>query len=170
LIDITFPENRQRFAEPAVTIKGTTEPGARVRMGERKAEVSDGGLWRIRVELEPGRNRFVVTAIDAAGNSARDVVVVFYDAPDIAEFTAHATYGSCELDPPYDVYHGTGEPGSAISVNSDYGSGSTSVGLDGGWEIKVFFPEAPPGKMFPVHVADEYGRSMNFNFVSNVPD
>ena len=169
VIDITFPENRQRFAEPGITIKGTTEPGATVTLGERKADLGDAGQWRIRVELEPGRNRFVVVATDAAGNSARSAVVVLYDAPELEPFTAHATFGSCELDPPYDVYYGRGEPGSAISVSSEFGSGATTVGLDGGWEVKVFFPEAPPGKVFPVTVADEFGRSKTFEFVSNVP-
>lgn len=169
MIEITFPENRKRVTEPVITIKGVTEPGAVVKLGDRKAEMGERGLWRIRVELEPGRNRFVVVAKDAAGNLARDAVVVFYDAPDIAPFTAHATFGSCELDPPYDVYYGTGEPGSAISVTSEYGAGATTVGLDGVWEVKVFFPEAPRGKVFLVTVADEHGRSKSFEFVSNVP-
>jgi hypothetical protein len=168
-IDITYPENRQRFTEPGIKIRGTTEPGAKVRIGERRAEMGDAGEWRIWVEMEPGRNRFVVVATDAAGNSARAAVVVFYDAPDLEPFTAHATYGECELDPPYDDYYGRGEPGSEISVTSEYGSGATIVGLDGGWEVRVFFPEAPPGKVFLVNVADEYGRSKTFEFVSKVP-
>ncbi len=168
-IAITFPENRMRFARPAITMKGTTEPGATVTMGKHEADMGDEGLWRLRLELRPGRNRLVVTAADAAGNTAQDVVVVFYEPPDIAPFSAHATFGSCELDPPYDVYYGRGEPGSAISVISKYGSGSTRVDLDGGWEVKVFFPEAPSGEVFRVRVADEYGRSKTFEFVSNVP-
>ena len=169
IIKITFPENRQRFAEPGIKIRGITEPGAKVLIGERKAEMGDAGEWRIWVELEPGRNRFVATATDAAGNSARAAVVIFYDAPDIEPFTAYAKYGSCDLDPPYDLYYGRGEPGSKISVTSEYGSGATIVGFDGGWEVEVFFPEAPPGKVFLVTVADEYGRSKSFEFVSNVP-
>lgn len=169
MIEITFPENRKRVTEPVIKIQGVTEPGAVVKLGDRKAEMGEEGLWRIRVELEPGRSRLVVVAKDAAGNLARDAVVVFYDAPDIALFTAHAKFGSCELDPPYDVYYGTGEPGSAISVTSEYGSGATTVDLDGGWEIKVFFPEAPPGKVFLVTVGDDHGRSKSFEFVSNVP-
>ncbi len=169
VIEITFPENRQRFTEKKVTFKGVTEPGAKITAGPFVGEVGEEGQWRMRVTLRPGRNRVVVTAQDAAGNKATDVVVVFYDAPDREPFTAHATFGSCEEDPPYDVYYGSGHPGSQIAVSSKYGSGETTVGDGGEWEVKVFFPEAPPGKTFVVHVEDQFGRPKNLEFVNNAP-
>lgn len=166
IIEITFPENRQRFEEKRVTFKGITEPGAKITAGPFVGDVGEEGQWRMRVVLRPGRNRVVVTATDAAGNTATDVVVVFYDASDLAAFTAHSKFGSCEEDPPYDVYYGTGQPGSNIAVTSKYGSGETTVGDGGEWEIKVFFPEAPHGEGFFVKVADQFGRSKSFEFVS----
>lgn len=167
VIEITFPENRQRFTEKQVTFKGVTEPGAKITAGPFPGEVGDAGQWRMLVTLRPGRNRVVVTAADAAGNTATDVVVVFYDATDRQPFTAHASFGSCEEDPPYDVYYGTGHPGSNVAVTSSYGAGETTVGPGGEWEIKVFFPGAPHGEAFVVHVEDQFGRSKNFEFVSN---
>jgi len=167
VIEIVFPKNRQRFTEPGVTFRGVTEPGAKVTVGKLEAELGDAGQWRIKLRLRDGRNRVVFTATDAAGNAAQAEVVVFYEPPDVAAFTAHATFGSCEEDPPYDVYHGTGEPGSAVGVVSQYGSGATRVNAEGVWELKVFFPDAPPGETFLVRAADEYGRARTFEFVSN---
>lgn len=165
IIEITFPENRQRFGEKKVTFKGITEPGAKISAGKFTGEVGEEGQWRMQVILREGRNRVVVTATDAAGNTATDVVVVFYEP-----FTAHFTFGSCEENPPYDVYYGTGYPGSHVAVTSEYGSGETTVGDGGEWEVKVFFPEAPPGQTFLVHVEGEFGGSAKFEFVSNPPD
>ncbi len=66
------------------------------------------------------------------------------------EFSAHQKYGSCEENPPYDVFYGTGIPGHKVWVVSEYGSGTTAVGPGGGWDLKVSFPEAPYGVTFPV--------------------
>jgi len=171
IIVITFPESRQRFTEKNVTFEGTTEPGATVMAGDYAADVDREGHWQIRLVLSPGRNRATFTATDAAGNTAQASVVVFYDVvdeppDDTAEFTANAKFGSSEATPPYDVYFGRGEPGSTVTVSSEYGGGVTAVGDGGEWEIKVFFPEAPFGDGFLVSVADDLGRSKNFEFVS----
>ena len=128
--------------------------------------MSDNGNWQIRVVLTPGRNRITVTATDGAGNSAQDSVLVFYVPPDVSPFSAHAKFGSCEFDPPYDIYYGEGEPGTRVFVNSEYGSGQTTVTNEGTWEVQVFFPEAPHGETFLVRVSDEFGRAKNFEFVS----
>ncbi len=167
-IVITFPENRQRFTDNDVTFRGVTEPGATVTRGDRDAVVDGEGHWRMRLRLQPGRQRVVFTATDAAGNSAHAAVVVFYQPPDLAAFTAHATYGSCEIDPPFDIYYGTGEPGTRVGVISEYGSGVTTIGANGEWELKVYFPEAPYKEPFPVRAVDEFGRARTFEFVSYV--
>jgi hypothetical protein len=83
------------------------------------------------------------------------------------EFTAHATYGSCESSPPFDVYWGTAKPGSTVSIISEYGSGSVRADNEGDWEVKVLFPEAPKGKAFVVKVKDEFGHKKTFEFVSH---
>ncbi|MGA7282060.1 MAG: hypothetical protein WBZ40_09775, partial [Acidimicrobiia bacterium] len=82
-----------------------------------------------------------------------------------AEFSAHASYGSCSTTPPFDVYYGTGEPGSLVQITSEYGSGSVEVGENGQWEKKVFFETAPADTTFVVHVSDSYGREANFEFI-----
>jgi hypothetical protein len=166
ILVIKFPENRQVFEQKEVVFRGKTEPGAIVELGDRKAEVDAAGNWRIGVRLQEGRQRITLTARDAAGNVAEASVVVFYQPGDLAAFTAHASFGSCEEDPPYDVYYGTGDPGSSVLVTSPFGSGETVVNGEGGWELKVFFPEAPYGEGFQVKVADEHGRFKKFEFVS----
>jgi outer membrane biosynthesis protein TonB len=83
-------------------------------------------------------------------------------------FTAHNTYGSCEEDPPYDVYFGTGKPGTAITISSEFGGGTTEVGENGEWSLKVFFPEAPTELVFTVKVTDFTGAKVHFEFVSHV--
>lgn len=170
IIEIAFPENRQRFSEKEVRIRGFTEPGAKVTFRGRTVDVTDDGKWQFGVVLETGRNPLTVTATDAAGNSAHDSVLVFYVPPDLAEFSAHAQFGSCELDPPYDVYYGTGEPGTDVAITSEYGSGATTVTGEGTWEVKVFFPEAPHGETFLVQATDEFGRTKSFEFTSYAGD
>ncbi|NND01961.1 MAG: hypothetical protein HKN91_04180 [Acidimicrobiia bacterium] len=165
-IVITSPQDRQRFEKKEILVRGFTEPGATVTYRERVANMADDGKWQIRALLEPGRNRIIVTATDAAGNSAQASVVVFYVPPDVATFVAQAKFGSCEFDPPYDVYFGEGEPGSRVFITSDYGNGQTTVAGDGTWEIKVFFPQAPHGETFLVRATDEFGWSKAFEFVS----
>ena len=85
------------------------------------------------------------------------------------EFTAAATFGSCELDPPYDIYYGTGEPGTKITITSKYGGGTATVDAAGDWEKKVIFAEAPYDEPFPVTVKDKYGSKKKFEFVAYQP-
>jgi hypothetical protein len=84
------------------------------------------------------------------------------------KFQAHNTYGSCSEDPPYDVYYGTGKPGTAITISSEFGGGTTEVGENGEWSLKVFFPEAPAELVFAVKVKDFTGSEVLFEFVSYV--
>jgi hypothetical protein len=83
---------------------------------------------------------------------------------EVAAFTAEAVYGTCAEVPPYDVYQGTGQPGTVVEVSSPYGSGRTEVGENGMWEVRVYFPEAPLGETFEVLVEDSLGRKKSFGF------
>ncbi len=177
LIEITFPKPGFVSEEKTFTFEGVTEPGAAVYAGPYEATVDADGSWKITLILSEGSTTATFVAEDAAGNKASASVVVGYEKPVVSttttekpvkEFTAHNTYGSCELDPPYDVYYGTGQPGTKITVTSEYGSGSTIVGEGGEWELKVFFPEAPAGKGFVVTVSDASGSKKTFEFVSLV--
>ncbi len=169
-IEITAPADGQVFETKTITFAGITEPGARVLAGPYEATVDEAGNWSIVLVLSPGTNRATFVAIDAAGNQASATVSPVYEPPapkveDRAAFVAYKTFGECSESPPYDVYHGKGEPGSTVTVTSEFGAGTTTVGPAGVWELRVEFPTAPAGKVFAVKVKDSLGRSATFEFV-----
>lgn len=189
LLEITTPQDGQRFDEKVITFAGLTEPGAVVSAGPYQADVDAAGKWSIVLVLSEGGNRATFVAQDEAGNATTATVMVFFDPPapppteppkkdpppeepppkeepPAVEFTAHAKFGSCEFDPPYDIYYGTSKPGSKITVTSEFGGGSTTANAEGGWEVQVFFPEAPFGEAFLVTVKDAHGNKKKFEFVS----
>ncbi|MDX1448554.1 MAG: hypothetical protein R3246_05770 [Acidimicrobiia bacterium] len=174
-ITIDTPFDGQVFETDRITFMGTTEPGARVFGGPYEATVDADGNWSIVLILSKGSNRATFTAIDAAGNEASANVTAIYEPvskttvppkppeKEPAPFVAHATWLECAEDPPYDEYYGTGEPGSTVMVVSEWGSGDTTVGSDGSWYVKVFFPKAPKGVAFDVKVKDSLGRYQYFS-------
>jgi Glucodextranase, domain B len=165
---ILSPEHNQTFEVKVVTFSGTVEPGATVFAGRYEATVA-GGEWSIALTLVPGRNTATLVATDAAGNQTSATVVAFLevpkeDPPQDWEFTANRVNGSSTKNPPYDVYWGTGKPGTAIQILSEFGSGSVEVDAEGGWEVKVYFPTAPPNDEFVVKVKDFTGAKFTFGF------
>ena len=52
-----------------------------------------------------------------------------------------------------------------IHVVSEFGTGETIVGEDGGWELEVVFEAAPVGQAFPVKVKDVHGNKQVFEFI-----
>ena len=169
---VTSPKDGQRFDVTTIAFTGTSEPGAIVTAGRYEAVMAENGDWSIVLVLSPGPNRAVFTASDEAGNLSTAEVTVFYDEPvastttttkppkdetttttkPIVEFSANQQYGSCALTPPFDVFWGTAQPGSVVSVSSPYGSGSVEANGDGHWEIKVYFETAPANEPFGVKV------------------
>ncbi len=87
-----------------------------------------------------------------------------HDTPPAAQFTAQQAFGSCGEDPPYDEFSGTATPGSTVKIRSDHGGGTTTVGADGTWFVRVEFPTAPAGVSFPVKVTSSDGGGAVFNF------
>lgn len=173
---ITAPKDGQVFDKKTVRFRGTTEPGATVTAGRYEADVDDAGNWSIVLVLSDGGNRTVFRAVDAAGNEVKVAITVYYEPPPeepppppVVEFTAHATYGTCNLDPPYDVYYGTAAPESKVTITSEYGGGSVYANGEGNWELKVYFPDAPFEVGFLVTVKDELGHQKSFEFVSATP-
>lgn len=175
LLEISSPRNGAEVHKPEVTFLGTTEPGALVTAGKRAADVDEDGSWSLTLPLSKGANQIEFNARDAAGNVALATITVHYaqvaetttttkPTEEPAEFVANASFGVCTLTPPYDVYYGTGEPGSTIYVQSEYGSGAVAVNGEGVWELQVFFPEAPAGQAFQVKVYDDLGREKFFEF------
>ncbi len=175
ILKITSPEQGAHLEEKTIEFAGTTEPGARVFAGRYEADVASSGEWHIVLVLSEGKNVARFTARDAAGNEAEATVTVYYDPPEPtttttvekekAAFTAFKTYGSCSETPPFDVYYGTGEPGSFVDITSEYGSAEVQIGENGQWEKKVYFETAPPGVPFLVRVKDQFGRQKDFEFV-----
>lgn len=176
LLEITTPEDGAEMAEKTITFAGVTEPGARVFAGKYQADVEPSGEWHIVLILSEGKNVARFVASDAAGNESEASVTVYYVTPatttteptiekELSEFSALATYGSCTSAPPYDVYYGTGEPGSVVSITSEHGSGETTVGENGEWEKQVFFEGAPPNEMFGVRISDNHDRVRELEFV-----
>lgn len=174
-IEIFTPFDGEVFEEKTITFTGITEPGASVAAGPYQATVGSDGSWSITLILNEGPNRAVFTATDIAGNQATAVVTPIYQPPapattappkpEIASFSAHATWIECSSEPPFDEYYGTGHPGSWIEVTSDFGSGEALVGADGTWYVKVIF-DVPRGKRIEVKVKDQYGRFEYFPFVA----
>lgn len=78
-------------------------------------------------------------------------------------FSASSAFGSCSDDPPYDVYSGTADPGSRITITSPFGGGSTTADEHGQWEKKVVFARSPVGETFTVTVSSPQG-SETFSF------
>ncbi len=193
-IEILFPTDGQVFETDRVAFEGKAEPGARVFAGDWEADVSDDGAWRIVLVLQPGSNVATITAIDEAGNEGKDRVQVFFetgkedppaeppkedppkdDKPPHEDekekdFTAHQLYGSCGEEVPYDVFYGTGTPGTTVSVTSAYGNGSTTVNEHGEWELTVEFPNAPLGEKFVVTVTSSEGHAKEFKFKATGED
>jgi hypothetical protein len=66
--------------------------------------------------------------------------------------SANQQYGECEAVEPYDVFWGTGAPGTPVLIQSEHGGAELSVDSNGHWEKKVYFPNAPRGVEFPVKV------------------
>ena len=174
-LTITSPEDGHVSDSKTIRFTGTTEPGAVVTAGRFEADVDDKGNWSIVLVLNDGGNRARFTATDAAGNETTVGITVYFEEPKEEPpppdwvFTAHATYGSCSFDPPYDVYHGTAKPGTKVLITSEFGGGHVYADDGGHWELKVFFPEAPYNVGFLVKVRDEFGNQKSFEFVSLVP-
>lgn len=182
-IVILSPENGASTTRSAVVVTGIAEAGTRITgQTDGPVDVDDEGVWSAEVRLDLGKNRIVFTAIDEAGNFATASVSVTRTAPPTTtttkpadtttttteapgwEFSAHQTYGSCSDSPPYDIYYGTGKPGTEISVTSEYGNGSTTVAENGEWSVKVFFPSAPAHTGFIVKVYHFDGSKKTFEF------
>lgn len=176
---VTSPADGAHFEQTIVTFSGETEPGATVIAGGKwPATVDAEGHWSIQLVLAPGANGASFVATDAAGNQASARITVYYDAPEPTttstteapaagkEFTASATYYSCSESPPYDVYYGTADPGTLITISSEYGSAVVEVNGEGQWEKKVHFETAPYGVPFLVTVKDHTGKKKQFEFVS----
>jgi hypothetical protein len=158
-----FVESHERFEK----FYGTGTPGmgvvARSEFGVADVRVGENGEWWLPVEFSglTETKTFPITISTTEGFSG---TYWFTYVAKSHEFTANQKYGSCSENPPYDVFWGTGVPGTVVEVGSPFGTGRAEVGEAGHWEMKVFFESAPVGETFDVVVGDSLGNSAGFSF------
>ena len=158
-----YVESHERFEK----FYGTGTPGmgvvARSEFGVAHTRVADYGEWRLPVEFSglTETKTFPITISTTEGFSG---TYWFTYVAKAHEFSANQKYGSCSENPPYDVFWGTGIPGSVVEIGSPYGSARIEVGEGGWWEKKVFFEAAPVGETFEVVVGDSLGNVEAFTF------
>lgn len=146
---------------------GTGAPGTLVTAtspyGSGSTEIGPYGEWDLKVEFPdaPAGVRFDVTISTDTGIQ-RTFGFVYLEP--VYDFSVEQSYGSCSETPPYDVFVGTGRPGSVVEIGSAYGGARVEVGDAGKWEAKVVFEGAPVGVPFEVVVADSDGHSRTFTF------
>ena len=128
--------------------------------GSADLQVGSSGEWLLKLWMHgvPAGSGFNVEV----SNTASGDVYEFWVATPAAEpepdpepavaFSANAVYLTCDLDPPYNDFWGTAQPGTTIKVLSPYGSAEFTVGESGNWEKRVFFESAPIGETFTVKV------------------
>ncbi len=174
---ILYPEDGAHFTDTHLAFEGEVEPGSKVFAAGYEADVTDDGHWRIVLILSSGGNLATFTALDETGNEAQASVKVYLDKTEEApkeepndepkeyEFAAHQKYGSCNEDVPYDVWYGTGDPGTKIWIGSEYGSNSTVIGENGNWDLKVKFPEAPCNDAIKVVLETDDGHRKVYEFI-----
>lgn len=81
-LTITAPATKETTIEPSILLAGTSEPGASVTVRnankdwENPTVVGPAGTFDMNVPLVDGKNRIVVTSVDAAGNRSRERIVV----------------------------------------------------------------------------------------------
>jgi len=70
-IDLETPENHQEFHgrdQQQITIKGHSEPGARIIINERSTRADVDGYFELEYRLSEGENKLEIQASDAAEN------------------------------------------------------------------------------------------------------
>ncbi len=167
-VEFTVNQKLKVSGEPWEKFFGTANPGTVIEVMSEYGSartVTEGYEWWLKVHFEglTGPATFPIVLETSAGH--RHVFEFTYQPAPI-EFTAHQRYGSCSEIEPYDVFYGTARPGSTVTVMSDHGSGTTVAGDLGKWDLKVFFPSAPPGVPFAVTVMDAEGHQQSFEFVA----
>jgi hypothetical protein len=67
---VTTPSNGTTVRAPSVVVAGTTEPGAKVFVGDKAVHVDSGGAWKTTVQLHVGANRISIGADHPPGTSS----------------------------------------------------------------------------------------------------
>jgi hypothetical protein len=170
-----FTANQQSGGSGTTTLDvfwGTGTPGHTVTIWspnyghiQATTTIAGDGTWSVNVDYGAVTPNvaFHVKADDTNTGERKYFEYTLID-DNAAPFTANQTYGSCAESPPYDVYYGTGSPGTLVEIISPYGSGSTMIDAEGNWAVLVEFPSAPAGEPFTVKAKDHTGTKILFSF------
>ncbi|MFQ5967165.1 MAG: hypothetical protein ACE5MI_06090 [Acidimicrobiia bacterium] len=177
-IEVLHPKPEQVVENKYVTFEGHVSADTHVFRGKYEADVKyypeEGfAVWRLALVLSAGEQRVAFEAVGPNGETATDSVLVIYEGPSEEpkeepgkyDFTAHQKFGECAETPPYDVFYGTGEPGTTVWVESAFGGGETTIGEKGKWDLKVKFYEAPCNEEIKVVLETSDGDRKEFGFV-----
>lgn len=155
---ILHPTDGQHFEKGEAVLEGTTTPGAMVWSGDRVADVSDDGTWRLVVPLERGKNRVPVGA-KLGDVSVTKELTLYYGEQLVWAITQKVKAS----ETPFEKFYGTGSPGMRITASSPYGSNSTTIGDSGEWALGIEF-HSSPGTTFPITVSTSTGWSKTYSF------
>jgi hypothetical protein len=151
-VKITSPGSGTETDADSITVKGTATPGLVVKVHGQEVSVAGDGTWSTTVPLAGGWNEIHAKGYLGGDRVAHDSVKVKRSVAESVPFTSHQVHGSCDENPPWDVFEGTATPGHVIKVWSEFGHASVTVGASGTFSIRVEFPGAPSGKAIGVQV------------------
>lgn len=167
-VAVLDPADGATVTSEKVTFSGTTEPGARVAVGDFDAVVDEDGRWSLLLVAAPGTNTVTFVATDAAGNAGSTTVTVDYEPAGSAEGRDDDRSGVDETAPtpltatqqsdvlgsaPHtNTYTGTAAPGAKVAVVSKHGTGYGWADDAGRWQVVVDFDPPPGETTFPVTV------------------
>ncbi len=78
-LDVNSPSDGQSFSkDPSLTIKGKTDPDAKVTVNDFQAIVNDDGSFSYNMQMQNGDNQLKIIAMDAAGNKTEKDLKVTY--------------------------------------------------------------------------------------------
>ena len=135
--------------------------------GSTETTIGDNGEWLAKLHFNDNlpANREIGIVVEGRGGRAEFGFYWIVEETKEIDFTANQKYGSCGEAIPYDKFFGTAMPGATIWVESPYGSGSTTAGESGNWDIRVDFPDSVPDEPFTVVIESSDGGRATFTFV-----
>lgn len=161
-------------AEPWDNFFGTTEPGTEVEIlsayGSATVVAQDDGRWFKKVYFTgaPANEGFIVTIKAVNGSAELEFVYSPPSTPESVDFSAAQELGVNTDGWAYEYFAGTTNPGSTVTISSDYGSVSTVADQWGSFRKKLIFENLPPNKTIEVLVQAENGDAV-FGFTWEPP-
>ncbi|MGQ9582711.1 MAG: right-handed parallel beta-helix repeat-containing protein, partial [Thermoplasmatota archaeon] len=133
LLDVIEPTEGLVTRDPVLTVRGSTEAAAKILVNGARAQL-DEGAFCVTVELSEGNNTILVSATDAAGNTATIVRSVVLDTmPPLLEVTSppSGSYASA----PETRLSGRTEPGARVLVD-----GRETLNVGGSFSETIALP------------------------------